>query len=539
MIPALRSALAAAALLVGVSAQATTAQAATPRDSLVMAWNLDALITFDPAQIAEVNGNDIIRNVCSPLVAYDPHDVSKIVPSTAASWSVSPDGLVITFKLRPDLKFPDGTPATAHDTAWSLQRAVLLGFGNSANLTQWGFTKAKIAEQIRAADDHTLVVTMDRPYPIGLILSAAFASNVSYTLSEKQGMAHAKTTDGRSDYGNAFFKTGPVCVGPYRVTRWNTNDVVILQRNDNFFGAKPHTKRVIIRHVPESGAERLLLEKGDVDVARLLTTDDLVALAKNDKIHIEQTPMHGFTYFDFNASDPILGKPKVRLAFRYLIDYDGLGRTVLQYLGMPRASLVPLGAFGALDKAEGQPFKLDLARAKALITEAGYPDGFTKKLILSANGISPALAQHLQANAAKIGIKLQLEQMADANLFTRGRSRDFEVMLIGWGAGYPDADSMISRHAVNPDNRLEAKLAQYPSWRSSWQDKWVNEMADKARMERDVAKRIAMYHEIQKYMMQNGPMAYVFQTVRSIAYRKAVKGFVISPFNVDYGSASK
>lgn len=534
MLPVIRAAFA-AVILMGTAA----AQAATPKDALVIAWNLDALITFDPAQIAEVNGNDIIGNVCSRLVAYDPKDVSKIVPSTAESWTVSPDGLVITFKLRSDLKFPSGNPATAFDTAWSMQRAVLLGFGNSANLTQWGFTKDKIAEQIKATDDHTLVVTMDRAYPVGLILSAAFASNISYTLDKKEGMAHAKTTEGKSDYGNAFFKTGPICVGPYRVTRWNTNDVVILERNDNFFGPKPQLKRIIIRHVPESGAERLLLEKGDVDVARLLTTDDLVALAKDDKIHIQQTPMHGFTYFDFNASDPILGNPKVRLAFRYLIDYDGLGRTVLQYLGMPRASLVPLGAFGALDKAEGQPFQLDLAKAKALITEAGYPDGFSKKLILSANNISPVLAQHLQANAAKIGIKLELEQMADANLFTRGRSRDFEVMLIGWGAGYPDADSMISRHAVNPDNRLEAKLAQYPSWRSSWQDKSINEMADKARMEPDVTKRIAMYHEIQTYMMQNGPMAYIFQTIRSIAYRTTVKDFVISPFNVDYGSASK
>ena len=245
MLPAIRAAFAAAVLL-----GTATAQAATPKDSLVIAWNLDALITFDPAQIAEVNGNDIIGNVCSPLVAYDPKDVPKIVPSTAASWSVSPDGLVITFKLRPDLKFPSGKPATAQDAAWSMQRAVLLGYGNAANFTQWGFTKDKIAEQIKATDDHTLVVTMDRAYPVGLILSAAFASNVSYILDREEGMAHAKTPEGKRDYGNAFFKTGPVCVGPSRVTRWNTNDVVILERNDNFFGARPHTKRVIIRHVP-------------------------------------------------------------------------------------------------------------------------------------------------------------------------------------------------------------------------------------------------------------------------------------------------
>jgi peptide/nickel transport system substrate-binding protein len=274
-------------------------------------------------------------------------------------------------------------------------------------------------------------------------------------------------------------------------------------------------------------------------VARLLNTDDLKALSTNPDIHIEQTLIHGFTYLDFLASDPILGNPKVRLAFRYLIDYDGLGKSILQYWGTPRASLVPLTAFGALDEKEGQPFKLDLDRAKQLITEAGYPNGFEKKFILSANNFSPQLAQAIAANAAKIGIKLDLEQMADANLFTRARSRDFEVMLIGWGAGYPDANSMISRHAVNPDNRIEAKLAQYPSWRSAWQDTSINDLADKAMMEPDPARRIAMYRDIQDYMLQNGPMAYICQSLMPTAMRKDVKGFEINSFDTAYWTASK
>ena len=97
---------------------------------------------------------------------------------------------------------------------------------------------------------------------------------------------------------------------------------------------------------------------------------------------------------------------------------------------------------------------------------------------------------------------------------------------------------MISRHAVNPDNRAEAKLG-YPSWRTSWQDLKINTMADQAMMERDPAKRIALYHEIQTYMLENGPIVYIAQQVRSIAVRKEVSGFVITPFEAAYGTASK
>jgi peptide/nickel transport system substrate-binding protein len=140
MARALRAAAASVVLLLSAGA----GHAATPRDALVIAWNLDALITFDPAQIGEVNGADIIvNNVCSTLVQYDPSDATKIIPGTAESWSSSPDGLTLTFKLRSDLKFPDGTPATAEDAAWSLQRAVLLGFFSSSNRPSGASTRSR------------------------------------------------------------------------------------------------------------------------------------------------------------------------------------------------------------------------------------------------------------------------------------------------------------------------------------------------------------------------------------------------------------
>ena len=111
--------------------------------------------------------------------------------------------------------------------------------------------------------------------------------------------------------------------------------------------------------------------------------------------------------------------------------------------------------------------------------------------------------------------------------------------MVPWGAGYPDADAMISRHATNPDRRPGAKLVGYPVWRTGWQNTDINAKAEAARLEQNPERRAEIYRDIQTYMMHNGPMAYIFQTIRPIAVRTSVKDFVIAPFSVDYSSASK
>jgi peptide/nickel transport system substrate-binding protein len=515
-------------------ALAATAQAATPKDALVMAWNLDAVITLDPAQIAEVNGNDIMGNVCDTLVTLDYGNPSEFKPKMAESWSVSADGRTLTFTLRPDLKFPDGRQATAEDLAWSMQRVLKLNFGNAANLTEWGFARETAEKSFRATGPRTFEVSLTEAYPQQLLLYGAFSTNVSMILDREQGEKNAKG----DDLGNNWFKTNSACVGPYRLRSWTANDAVTLERNDVYYGQRPALARVIVRHVPESGAQRLLIEKGDIDVARLLNSDDLKALEGKKDVRIEQTAMHGYIHLMFNTTDPAFADPRVRMAFRYLVDYDGLARTVMAYQGVPRASVVPAGAFGALDSQEGQPFRLDIAKAQSLLKEAGQTD-LKRKLLLMSTTPYQDLAQHVQANAAKAGVMLELEQMAPAQLFTKARAREYQLMLINWGVRYPDAHNMVLRHVMNPDNRREANLAQYPAWRAAWQDPAMNELGQKAMMERDPEKRRALYREIQLKTMQDGPMAYMFQVVRSIAVRNEVKGFQMSPFRVGYETAAK
>ncbi|WP_238578603.1 ABC transporter substrate-binding protein [Inquilinus limosus] len=511
------------------------AGAATPSNALVMAWNIDAISTFDPAQIGEVVTNEIVQNTCDSLVDFDPADETKVIPLFAESWDVSDDRMQITFHLRKGAVFPSGNPATAADTAWSMQRVVKLGFGNAATLTEYGFTKDKVETQITAPDDATVVLKLDKPYPTSLILQAIAANRVSATMDKQAILAN----EVNGDLGNKYLATHTECVGPYRLAQWNAGEAVVLQANDKYWGEPPALKRVLIRHVAEAGTQRLLLTQGDVDVARDLTSEDMKDLENSPDVSIVQVLRPQLFFWTFNNADPIFSNEKVRLAMRYLIDYDGLAKTVMTYNGVPRASFVQLGAIGALDEKEGQPFSLDLDKAKALLAEAGYPNGFKATIFIGTLPYSGPVAQSVQQNAAKIGVELNLERMANAQLFSRVRGRDFQTAMQAWQTGVPDAHGNASRLVYNPDNRAEAKLTQYPVWRTAFYSEDANKKVEAALLEPDPEKRNAMYHDLQRQMMQQGPMAIMFQMYNPAGVRKSLKNWTWNGFRTYYESVSK
>jgi peptide/nickel transport system substrate-binding protein len=522
----------AAALLASIS---LPAQAATPASALVMAWNIDAISTFDPAQIGEVVTSELMQNTCDSLVDFDPKDESKVVPLLAKSWDVSADRMQITFHLNEGMKFPGGAPATAKELAWSMQRVVLLGFGNAAAMTEYGFNKQNVKERITATDDNTLVMKLDKAYPTNLILQAIAANRVAALLDEKTLMS--KEVNG--DMGNKYLATNTACVGPYRLVQWNAGESIVLQANDEYYGKKPNLKRVLIRHVAEPGTQRLLLQQGDVDIARDLSPDDLADLDGKPGLKVERVLKPQLFFWTFNATDPIFKNEKVRLAMRYLIDYDGLGKSVMTYLGVPRASFAQLGATGALNAEEGQPFKLDIEKAKALLTEAGYPNGFEASVLIGTLPHSAPIAQNVQANAAKVGVKLNIERMANAQLFARIRGREFQTGMQAWQTGVPDAHGNASRLVSNPDNRPEAKLTQYPSWRAAFQNEDFNKRVDAALLKADPEKRNQIYYQLQKDVMQQGPMAIMFQMYNILGMSDKVKNWTWNGFRVYYDIASK
>lgn len=524
-----------AAALILAGSYSAAGLAATPPDSLVMAWNIDAISTWDPAQIGEVVTSEIYSNTCDTLADFAVDDEKKVTPDLAKSWEISPDRKTITFHLQDNLKFADGSAATAGDLAWSMQRVVKLGYGNAANIKEYGFNKDNVDQRITAPDAKTLVISFDKAYPTNLVLQAIAANNVSSLLNRK--VVEKEAVNG--DLGHKYLSTHTACVGPYQLMRWNAGEGVVLQATPNYWGEQPKLKRILIRHVAETGTQRLLLTQGDVDIARDLSADDLKTLDEGGKVKVEKTLKPQLFFWTFNNEDPIFKNEKVRLAMRYLIDYDGLAKSVMPYLGVPRASFVQIGAFGALDEQAGQPFRLDLEKAKQLLSEAGYPNGFSASVIFGTLPHSAPIAQSVQQNAAKIGVKLNLERMANAQLFSRARGREFQSAMMAWQTSVPDAYGNASRLVFNPDNRKEARATQYPSWRAAYYDPEMNKKVEAALLEPDDSKRIALYADLQREVMQKGPMAIMFQMYNTAGISPTVKNWTWNGFRVWYGAASK
>jgi peptide/nickel transport system substrate-binding protein len=514
---------------------ATSTHAAPPKDTFLIAGDLSSMITLDPAAIAESITAYTMRSVCDALIELDDDDASKLVPGIAESWTVSPDGSTFTFKIRQGIKFPSGNAVTALDVLWSIKRTLTLNLANAQRLREWDITAGNVDAVIKVADPFTLVFTPPRPFAPSLFPFALSDFRNTAVLDRVTIQKHEVA----GDMGRKWLATNTACVGPYRVASWRPQEILILERNETYHGRKPNMKRLIIRHTPEAGAQRLMVEKGDVDMAMNIDPADFAALEKNANVRLVYTPSLRINYFMFNMKDPRFKNPKLFEAFRYLVDYEALEKTLLRNDARVRQSPVPSGVFGALPDNH-RPFKLDIPKAKALLAEAGHPNGFSAEMIVLNGFPSVDLAQHLQANADKIGVKLKITQMVGSQLFQRARARNYEIYMAGYGFNYPDANNVMLRHAYNPDNSDTSKNSLSVAWRASWDPgKWINDTIRAAQVERDQKKRLEMYHEIQRRHMATSPLIYMFQNQSVTVLHKRVKTFKRNLIAVNFAGVEK
>lgn len=506
--------LAATVLLAG------PALAATPKDTVVMAKQIDDIISLDPAESFEFSGSEVTGNVYERLIAYDLKDVSKLKGELAESWSAGADGKTYTFKMRKGIKFASGNPVTAQDAAYSLQRAVIMNKTPGFILTQFGFTKENVKEKIRATDDQTLVIEIGEqvaPTFFYYCLTAVIGGVVDM----KTVQAHEK--DG--DFGNEWLKTNSAGSGPFKLVSWKANDRYVLERNDGYHGTKALPKRVVVQHVAEAASQRLLLEKGDVDYARNLTKDQLDAIKGKPKISVQQGPKGSILYISMNQKNPNLAKPEVREALKYLVDYAAIEENIVRGSYSVHQAFLPKGFLGALTD---KPYKFDLAKAKALLAKAGLPDGFSVTMDVRNTSPTTDIAQAVQASFAKAGVKVELIPGDGKQTLTKYRARNHDIYIGEWGPDYQDPHSNAETFSMNVDN-TDATKSKTLAWRNSWDIPDMTKLTQAAVREKDAKKREATYQQIQREHQKTSPFIILFQATEVTAHTKGVEGFVIGP----------
>lgn len=522
----LRTACAGAVIALMTAFGAMSADAKTPDDMAVIAWQLDELITLDPAEAYEFSGAELAANMYDRLVYYDIENTDDIKGGIAESWEVSEDGKTFTFKIREGVTFHSGNPVTAEDAAWSLQRVVKLNKGPAFILGEFGLTADNVEQKVRAVDDRTLVFETDKAYAPSFVLNC-LGSWVSSVLDKKTVLQHEK--DG--DLGNGWLKTNEAGSGAFELAAWKPNELVMLERFDDYYRGAPEMKRVALRHIPESAPQRLLLEKGDADIARNLSPDDLEALADNEDISIRKIPQGAIYYLGLNQKNEILAKPEVREALKWLIDYDGIERNILQGTKVQHQSFLPAGFLGAIDD---KPYTLDIEKGKALLAEAGLSDGFDVTMDVRNTYPTAEVAQAIQATWAKAGIDLEIIPGDNKQTLTKYRARQHDIYIGRWAPDYLDPHSNASGFAWNPDNSDDSPY-KLLAWRNAWDIPEMTAMTEAALAESDTDKRRQMYQEMQREHQKTSPFVIMFQDIAVIAERNNVKGFEVGPnFDVVY-----
>lgn len=492
--------------------------AATPANMLVIANRLDDMTTLDPAESFEFAGSDVSRNVYGKLVNFDPLDLGKgYQPDLAESWEVSEDGKTITFTMREGVKFHSGNPVTAEDAEFSLRRAVTLAKTPSFILTQFGFTADNVEDTIKA-DGNKLSITTDKKYATSFVLNC-LTSTIGGIVDKKTVMANDK--DG--DLGNEWLKTNSAGSGAYKVVSWKPSESVTLQANPDFYLGAPAMKRVIVRHIQESATQRLLLEKGDIDVARNLNPEDVAGASKADGVVIDSELRGRLMYVAFNQKHPVLSKPKVVKALKYLIDYEGMQDSFLKGQYTVHQAFLPRTYLGEIDD---KPYSLNIEKAKALLKEAGVGEFEIEAGVREAQE-RIEIAQSIQNTFKQAGVTLNITVGTGKQTLTKYRARELDMYVGAWGPDYPDPQTNAGTFAYNPDNSDEVKATGLLAYRNAWEPGDMNAATEAAVIEGDRDKRRAMYEAIQREHQERSPFAIMFQKIEQIGRQENVKNLTL------------
>jgi len=500
--------------------------------TLVIAMDTSSIVSLDPAKAYEFESVLIDNNVYNKLVSFKGTDYSTVYPELADSWTVASDGMTWTFNLKHGLTFPSGTPINAAAVVYSFQRIVQLQQPPSWVITKFGITNKTNA--VTALDDYTVQIKLNAPYAKGLFL-ACLAFPVASIVDPTVVKAH----ETKGDMGGGWLLDHGAGSGAFTIQEWQRGAQIVLNANKNYWKGKPGVDTILIKELKESLDQRMLLERGDVDIAWNLLSDQIQSLKSNNDITITSVPSFSVIYVGMNAGSKPFNDPKVREAVRWAIDYNGIINDILKGSATGLQTIIPKGIAGYDPQA---PFTQDIAKAKSLLADAGYPNGFTVDLTTPAS-ISGAptadIAAKIKSDLAKVGITVNIQLLTYAELLVKYRAQSLQMMIGRWGSDYADPDSNAAAFALCRTTG-PADTAKQLAWRNKYANNATSDLVQKAVKELDDTQRMNDYKQITTTILHDGPFALLFQQVYQRAVRNTVKGFTVSPLTLeDFSTITK
>jgi peptide/nickel transport system substrate-binding protein len=492
-------------LLVLIVSMVTPAWAADT-DTLVVSVSSD-IHTLDPGVSSDNYDWRQIYPCYDRLVKYKVENgvgLTEVEPMAAESWTVSDDGLKWTFKIRKGIAFDDGTPLDAEAVRYSLDRTLAIGKGPADNISA--------IASMAVVDAYTLEITLKNPYgPFLQTLATDGASIVNPKVAAKAV---------NDDKAQAWLAEHVDGSGPFKITEWTRGQRCVLEAKANYWGGQPKLKKVIIRFMSESADRRMALEQGDVDIAENILIDQIPTLEKNKDIVVGRYPSQMVEYVYVNCQNEKLKDPAVRQALSYAIDYKGIIDHVLQGNGVQMRGPIPDGMWG--HRKDVFQYKLDAAKAKELLKSAGAENLELTLIYSERRATWEQIALVMQANLADIGVKLNLELMANPTLRDKIDKGDFELCLGAWSPDFADPYMFMNFWFDSANKGL-------PGNRSFYMNDKVDELVRKAATLSDVEERKKLYSEAQDIIMQDAPYIFLYQIQTIVPLRANVQGYVFNP----------
>ena len=462
--------------------------------------------SLDPALSTDVPTGRAVGYVFDGLTRFTPD--AKVEPALAERWDVSPDGRRYTFHLRRGVTFHDGSPFTARNVVASWQRA--LDPATKSGAAQFLFPiqgarefnggTAKTVSGLSAPNDSTVIVTLSEPLAIFTKMLAMPVASI----------VPARTPPNFGEH--------PIGTGPWKLVNWKHDDFLLFARNPSYFDGPPKTDSLRARIIAEPSTAVAEYESGNVDVLEIPAAEasDWVE-DESRQPELKSTPALELVYIGINTTRGPLADPRVRQAINYAIDVNRIIERLIGGRGTRAAGVVP-PALGGYDSTR-RAYPYDSAKARALLTAAGHPNGIDVELWTSQTPIYLRIAETVQAYLNAVGIRTRIVQRESAASRAAARKGQTDMILKDWYADYPDAEDFLYPllHSANKGAGGNVSFYSNPAFDS---------LVTASRRELDETKRNALYRQADSVAFADAPMVFLYFYNELYAIQPWVKGFV-------------